>query len=154
MAETPEQLPCVLIPVEDQTLLLPNVSIAEIVDYAELQPDSSERDWLLGWFQWRGTHLPVLSWEAANGRAAVLPDGQRGRILVLNTITEAHRQNPFMALATQGIPRQARVTPSELERKEGDEGQAELMTVTYEGEAVCIPDLSELEGLLAQAAQG
>lgn len=153
MAETPEQLPCVLIPVQDQTLLLPNVSIAEIVDYVDLQPDSSDRDWLLGWFQWRGLSLPVLSWEAANGRSPVLPDGQRGRVLVLNTITEAHRQSPFMALATQGIPRQAKITPAELVQKDEGEGEAELMTLTYEGETVCIPDLSRLEALVTQATQ-
>lgn len=153
MAETPEQLPCVLIPVEDQTLLLPNVSIAEIVDYADLEPDSSAPDWLLGWFQWRGIRLPILSWEAANGRSPVPPDGQRGRVLVLNTISEIHNESPFMALATQGIPRQAKITPAELGEKKEGEGEAELMTLTYEDERVCIPDLSTLEGLMTQASQ-
>ena len=34
MSENAQILPCVLLPVIDRQLLLPNVSVAEIVDYA------------------------------------------------------------------------------------------------------------------------
>ena len=156
MAETTsELLSCVLIPVKDQTLLLPNVSIAEIVDYADLQTDSSDRAWLLGFFQWRGVYLPVLSWEAANGDEAVLPEGRRGRILVLNTISDAHDQVPFIALATQGIPRQAKLTEAELKKLDHrDQAPAELMRVDFEGEETCIPNLAVLEELARKALKG
>lgn len=149
MAETSEQLSCVLIPVRDQTLLLPNVSIAEIVDY-DLETDNSERRWFLGRIQWRGVSLPVLSWEAANGGEPATPEGRRGRILVLNTITDKHKSMPFIALATQGIPTQAKVAPSDLKKKTGsDRGMAGLMKVRFEGEDCVIPDLSILESLAA-----
>jgi chemosensory pili system protein ChpC len=149
MAETSEQLSCVLIPVRDQTLLLPNVAIAEIVDY-DLETDNSERRWFLGRIQWRGVSLPVLSWEAANGGEPAIPEGRRGRILVLNTITTKHKSMPFIALAAQGIPTQAKVAPSDLKKKtEGDLGVAGLMKVQFEGEECLIPDLSVLESLAA-----
>lgn len=149
MAETTEQLSCVLIPVRDQTLLLPNVSIAEIVDY-DLETDNSERRWFLGRIQWRGLSLPVLSWEAANGGEPATPEGRRGRILVLNTISNQHESMPFIALATQGIPRQAKVAPNDLKKiKDHDPGVASLMMVRYEGEECLIPDLSVLESLAA-----
>lgn len=149
MAETTEQLSCVLIPVRDQTLLLPNVSIAEIVDY-DLETDNSERRWFLGRIQWRGVSLPVLSWEAANGGEPAKPEGRRGRILVLNTISNKHESMPFIAMATQGIPRQAKVAPSDLKKKtDSDQGVASLMKVRYEGEECLIPDLSVLESLAA-----
>jgi len=63
----PNNCPCVLIPVRDQTLLLPNVAIAEIVDY-DLETDNSERRWFLGRIQWRGVSLPVLSWGGRQWR--------------------------------------------------------------------------------------
>lgn len=154
MVETnSELLSCVLIPVKDQTLLLPNVSIAEIVDYADISPDTGDRDWLLGHFGWRGLYLPVLSWEAANGGSPIEPDAQRGRILVLNTVTDAHKKIPFIALATQGIPRQAKITATELKKQDRKNASAELMSVDFEGEEVQIPNLEVLEGLALKASK-
>ncbi|WP_077529985.1 chemotaxis protein CheW [Vreelandella utahensis] len=151
MAENPEQLSCVLIPVQDTTLLLPNVSIAEIVDY-EPDPADEDQEWVLGRLQWRGVNLPVLSWEAANGGDPFPPEGRRGRILVLNTITERHEAMPFMAMATRGIPRQAKVSPEELRREPDADGDATLMTVIFEGEHCVIPDMAVLEDLAQRAA--
>lgn len=150
MAENPEQLPCVLIPVQDTTLLLPNVSIAEIVDF-EPDPAENDEDWVLGKLQWRGVTLPVLSWEAANGGDPHPPEGRRGRILVLNTITERHNAMPFMAMATRGIPRQAKINPDDLKRESEATGDAVLMAVVFEGEHCVIPDMSVLEDLAQRA---
>ncbi|XOZ32747.1 chemotaxis protein CheW [Halomonadaceae bacterium KBTZ08] len=151
MAENPEQLACVLIPVQDTTLLLPNVSIAEIVDY-EPDPADKDQDWVLGRLQWRGLNLPVLSWEAANGGDPFPPEGRRGRILVLNTITERHDAMPFMAMATRGIPRQAKVNPDDLQKESEAKGEATLMSVVFEGEQCVIPDMAVLEELAQRAA--
>lgn len=151
MAENPEQLACVLIPVQDTTVLLPNVSIAEIVDY-EPDPADKDQDWVLGRLQWRGLSLPVLSWEAANGGDPFPPEGRRGRILVLNTITERHNAMPFMAMATRGIPRQAKVGPDELEKESESSGDATLMSVVFQGEQCVIPDMAALEELAQRAA--
>lgn len=150
MVEKSQQLSCVLIPVRDRTLLLPNVTIAEIVDY-DLETRSSDTNWLLGWIQWRGVSLPVISFEATDGNQAAEPDGRRGRILVINTLTELHQSMPFMAMATQGIPRQAKVAPDELRKQDESPGAASLMTVRYEGEECIIPDLSVMESLAARS---
>jgi len=151
MAEKSEQLSCVLIPVRDRTLLLPNVTIAEIVDY-DLESDTSDQQWLLGRIQWRGVSLPVVSWEAADGLEPAEPEGRRGRILVLNTITDGHQSMPFMAMATQGIPRQAKLAPNDIRKQDEAPGEASLMSVRYEGEECIIPDLSVLESLAARGA--
>lgn len=150
MAENPEQLACVLIPVQDTTLLLPNVSIAEIVDY-EPDPPEDDQECVLGKLQWRGVTLPVLSWEAANGGEPVPPEGRRGRILVFNTITDRHETMPFMAMAARGIPRQAKVNPNDLKREAEATGDAALMAVACEGEHCVIPDMAVLEDLAQRA---
>ncbi|MFE8070195.1 chemotaxis protein CheW [Marinobacteraceae bacterium S3BR75-40.1] len=153
MAENQEILSCVTIPVADRQLLLPNVSIAEIVDYAE--PEAADGpEWLHGYLQWRGLRLPVVSYEAANGAGSVPPPaGRRGRIAVLNTISEYHDRLPFLALVTQGIPRQAKVEASQLQVRDGAEtGPADIMVVNFEGEELTIPSLEYLEKLAAEAA--
>ncbi|MDX5298834.1 MAG: chemotaxis protein CheW, partial [Gammaproteobacteria bacterium] len=114
MAEANPILPCVLLPMQDCQLLLPNVSLAEVVDYATPQRGSQGPDWYLGRFSWRGISLPVISYDAANGATPQTPDTARGRIAVLNTIGPQHEQLPFLAVVTQGIPRLAKVDADAL----------------------------------------
>lgn len=149
MSDKPELLSCVLIPVLEGTLLLPNVSVAEIVDYAEPEALADGPPWMIGQLRWRGLTLPVISYDAANGGATRLPENNRRRIAVLNTIGEAHDRLPFLALVTQGIPRQAKIEESALTAKDGARGPADLMLVDFEGETTRIPDLEYLEQLAA-----
>src|SRR5690554_3277108 len=151
MNENSQTLPCVMIPMTDRQLLLPNVSIAEVVDFNSTDPDANTPDWLVGYLDWRGQTLPVISYDAANGGALTVPGENRGRIIVLNTIGPEHNKAPFMALVTQGIPSQARLDESQLRKLEDEAGPADLMQVEVEGEAAWIPNLEYLEALAVQA---
>lgn len=140
-------LPCVMIPMTDRQLLLPNVSIAEVVDFTGAEPVENAPEWLLGLLEWRGLQLPVISYDAANGGTAVTPDGNRGRIAVINTIGKHHDQLPFLAMVTQGIPSQARLVEDQVRPLEGQLGPADLMIVDVEGHTAYIPNLEFLESL-------
>ena len=152
MSENTETLSCVMIPMNGRQLLLPNVSIAEVVDFASTDKPANAPEWLAGTLDWRGLSLPVISYDAANGGEATAPGGNRGRIVVLNTIGDKHDAVPFMALVTQGIPSQTRLTSDQVKRIEGDTGSADLMQVEVDGETAYIPDLGFLESLASQAA--
>lgn len=149
MSDKPKALSCVLIPVLGGNLLLPNVSIAEIVDYGQTDAPVDAPAWLLGQLSWRGVTLPLISYDAANGGAAALPQARRGRIAVLNTSGEQHDALPFLAIVTQGIPRQAKVEEAALTLREGSPGPADLSIVAFEGEPARIPNLEYLERLVA-----
>lgn len=149
MSDKPELLSCVLIPVLDASLLLPNVSVAEIVDYADPEIVDGAPEWIVGKLHWRGMTLPVISYDAANGGPRQLPAGHRGRIAVLNTIGERHDRLPFLAIVTQGIPRQAKIEEAALKAVESETGPADLLVVDFEGEMTRIPNLEYLEGLAA-----
>lgn len=153
MNENSQTLSCVMIPMSERQLLLPNVSIAEVVDYAGSEPAPDSPDWVVGELDWRGLRLPIISYDAANGGKLIVPGGNRGRIVVLNTISEYHSQAAFMALVTQGIPSQARLTEAQLRQVDGTTGPADLMVVEVEGETAIIPNLEYLESLASQTAQ-
>ena len=140
-----------LIPLADMRLLLPTTCIAEIVDWREPEAVDGAPAWLLGILEWRGLRIPLLSFEAANGR----PRGEvsrRGRIAVLNGIG-GDPELPFYALQLQGIPRLVQVD------------QANIGTISEPGESlplvrdhamlqdaeVLIPDLDGLEALIKSA---
>lgn len=147
MSDNSQILPCVMIPMTDRQLLLPNVSIAEVIDYAGAEAQADAPDWLIGRLNWRGLELPVISYDAANGGQVGKPDGSRGRIAVLNTIGQYHDQLPFIALVTQGIPSQARLAEDQITPVEGQAGPADLMVVDVEGHTAYIPNLEYLEAL-------
>jgi chemosensory pili system protein ChpC len=151
MPDNSQTLSCVMIPVSGRQLLLPNVSIAEVVDFAGEDAGASTPDWLVGYLNWRGLDLPVISYDAANGGHLAVPGDNRGRVVVLNTIGEHHHDMPFMALVTQGIPSQARLTEADIRQREDENGPADLMPVAVQDEPAWIPNLEYLEGLAWQA---
>lgn len=153
MPDNNQVLSCVLIPVANRQLLLPNVAVAEIVDYADPQaaPKGSP-DWLVGHMIWRGLNLPLISYDAANGGRALTPESNRGRIAVLNAISERRQQVPFVAIVTQGIPRLVKVDESLVREIQLETGPADRMGVELEGQELYIPNLEYLEKLAAELA--
>lgn len=151
MKDKSQTLSCVMIPMSERQLLLPNVTIAEVVDFASDDAGANTPDWLVGYLDWRGLKLPVISYDAANGGSLSVPGDNRGRIVVLNTIGEHHEQVPFMALVTQGIPSQTRLTEDQIQQKDGEAGPADIMQVEVDGDSAWIPNLEYLESLANQS---
>ncbi|SOB77546.1 chemosensory pili system protein ChpC [Marinobacter sp. LV10R510-11A] len=150
MNDNSQTLSCVMIPVGGRQLLLPNVSIAEVVDYASSEADAGAPDWLAGHLEWRGLNLPVISYDAANGGILSIPGENRGRIVVLNSLSDNSKKLRFMALITQGIPSQVRIAEDQVKQLEGENGPADLMLVDVDGEAAWIPNLDYLESLASE----
>ncbi|MDN6319655.1 MAG: chemotaxis protein CheW [Marinobacter sp.] len=149
MNDNSQTLSCVMIPVGGRQLLLPNVSIAEVVDYASNDAGPGAPDWLAGHLEWRGLNLPVISYDAANGGNLSIPGDNRGRIVVLNSINNTKLR--FMALITQGIPSQVRITEDHVKQLAGENGPADLMQVEVDGEEAWIPNLDYLESLASNS---
>tara|TARA_R110000823_G_scaffold148957_2_gene279619 strand:+ start:290 stop:751 length:462 start_codon:yes stop_codon:yes gene_type:complete len=151
MKDNSQTLSCVMIPVSRRQLILPNVSIAEVVDYASSDAGTGAPDWLAGRLEWRGLNLPVISYDAANGGTLAVPGENRGRIVVLNSVSDNNKKLRFMALITQGIPSQVRIAEDQVKQLEGENGPADLMLVEVDGEAAWIPNLDYLESLASES---
>ena len=151
MKDNSQTLSCVMIPVSRRQLILPNVSIAEVVDYASSDAGIGAPDWLAGRLEGRGLNLPVISYDAANGGTLAVPGENRGRIVVLNSVSDSNKKLRFMALITQGIPSQVRITEDQVKQLEGENGPADLMLVEVDGEAAWIPNLDYLESLACES---
>ena len=146
-----QTLACVMIPMIGCQLLLPSVSLAEVVDYSpDISTSADSPAWLAGHLEWRGLRLPVISYDAASGGQLAQPNNRRGRVVVINSIVEEHREQPFIALMTQGIPSQNRINQSQIQRLDSPAGVADLMEVDVDGERAWIPNLEYLESLAQQ----
>jgi len=91
------------VPLDGINLLVPNVAIAEVINYQPLDLIQDGPEWLLGVLRWRDQELPVISMESLCGHS--LPQSENSaRISVLNSV-QAQSEMPFYAMVTSDIPR-------------------------------------------------
>ncbi|HXH54492.1 MAG TPA: chemotaxis protein CheW [Gammaproteobacteria bacterium] len=125
------RLPCLLLPVLAQTLLVPTSSVAEIIPYKESDVEilSDVPAWFLGMLSWRGIQMPIailekmepyLSWDGIVGQQSELH--KQCYIAVINRVTKINsnivvqkfRQYPFFSIIVQGTPKLIRVSHKSL----------------------------------------
>lgn len=141
------ELDCLLIPLKDKNLLLPNVTVAEVIPFSHLLPSASHHDWLLGHIDWRGQRLPAVCYEILNGQAAPAPNPQARFIIVNNTLPGQSLN--FYAILVQGIPRLFHVEANALQQLDGmAEGPYDEMTVNVNDVNAMIPNLDGLSTLV------
>jgi chemosensory pili system protein ChpC len=151
----PREIRCVLVPVSNLRLLLPNATVAEVITYSKPEPVDNAPEWLLGRIAWRGWRVPLVSFaqlsksDTGDSEASV-------RVAVLKALG-GNPKLPFVAMLTQGFPRLTTLN-------------AELIIPTHDGtplppgvraqvlvrdDVAMIPDLewleAELLGLLDDA---
>ena len=135
-----------LLPLHDKQLILPNVTVAEIIPYRAPTSISDNADWLLGQLEWRNIHIPVISYELINGGSA--PPIEGARLAVING-TGVKRNLTFYAILIQGIPRLAHITEDDIVSVEAmHSGPYDQMAVSLSGEQAMIPDLEMIENEL------
>ena len=136
-----------ILPLDDRNLLLPNVAVAELIDYQDCSAEPGAPLWYLGHIAWRDLSLPLLSFEAAcGGRTKV---GGRARIVVLNALG-GHPQLRYLALLIQNIPRSCKVD-NQLSYVDVPLARLELAAVQVGDTQARIPDLPALEQWLLEA---
>lgn len=148
MAERiPDEVASLLIPMVGRPMLLPNVSVAEIVPWEEPEKQENVPEWFLGNIPWRGTMVPLLSLELMNDTD--VDEAYSGnRIAVLNGV--GGTKFDFYAVSVQGLPRLIRVFGEEVSGEEPLNEPAYDMNVLVSGERAMIPDLDYVEKQLEQ----
>lgn len=137
-----------LIPLQRQTLLLPNAAVAEIIPYVEVRSLADAPHWYLGLMSWRNQELPLVSLEVVLQEEAPIP-GPLTRIVVLNAVGGRHDMS-FYGILSQGIPHLVQVTPDNVAALAPpvESGPITTMPVTVSGEEAAIPDMAALEDMV------
>jgi chemosensory pili system protein ChpC len=143
-----KELACVMIPLADTHLLLPNVTIAEILPWRRIKPLQNAPKWCLGLLGWRGETVPVIQFEALNGGA---DSGAAARSRCLLIMNRARRANgrAFYGLASTGLPRIVHLSDDDLQNRAVRLGPAEVAALNVGTEAAVVPNLSFIEEQLS-----
>ena len=148
MADDTNELSCVVIPTPGAQLLLPNVSIAEIVPWRRIKPMAEGPAWCMGHFGWRGRNVPVIHYAGFESERDTPPNTARC-LVVMN-----RARNPsgpaFYALAAIGLPRMVQLMEDDLQNLDAPLGLADVMQVQVGTEQATIPNLAYIEDCLAQ----
>lgn len=140
----PNQVDCLLIPLKDKNLILPNVAVAEIVPFSHLLTTASNVDWMLGRIDWRGVPIPVVCYEMLSNQGAPAPNPE-ARFAIINGVG-SHAEMPFYAMLVQGIPRLMHVHEDDIQTVEAmNMGPYDQSAVTIEREPAIIPNLDLVE---------
>lgn len=142
------ELSCVVIPLQDAQLLLPNVCVAEILPWRRIKALADTPPWCLGLLGWRGEMVPVVRFETLNGLAG--PARKSGRCMVVMNRARNARGLPFYALAAEGLPRMVQLTADDLANEGGTLGPAESVLVKLGTETAVIPNLDVVEKAVAK----
>lgn len=145
----PQLIRCVLIPLGGMRLLLPNSLVAEVFGYVQPNPIANSPAWLLGNVAWRGTVLPLVSFEALVGDK-MAPPGIKGRIIVLYGLGKQVDKAPYVGLLSTDVPRLFRASAETLQPAPDRPAQPGIgLWGQAEDGLLAIPDLDYLIEQLA-----
>ncbi len=152
MAVIQDKVRGLIVDLAGETLLVPNVAIAEILPFTQPEAAQDGPEWLVGYCDWRGHRLPVVSVEVIHGHAAPAIDKDT-RIAVLNTV-KGKDGVPFYAILTRGIPHLVKLSEEDISLAGAfdEAASGELARVQVDNQRAVIPDLDALETLVKQVA--
>jgi chemosensory pili system protein ChpC len=146
------EIACVLVALHDRQLLVPNVTVAEVVRMQRIQPVGNAPGWLLGVTQWRGRVVPVLSPESVFGEAG---DPEPPAPSPTCSLLVMNRSRPvegvdFYALMVRAMPRMIWIAAEDLGVVDGPLGGAEAARLRVGQDEVTVPRLPYFEELVIQ----
>ena len=143
-----EELTCVLIPTSGVRLLLPNVSVAEIVPSRRMKTLEHAPSWCIGFVGWRGRTVPVVHYLGLSGE--ISEQSVSPRCMVIMNRAHSIAAPPFYALAAEGLPRMVQLADGDIGTADDELGPADVMHVSVGTEKAIIPNLRYIEERLLE----
>ena len=98
-----DEIKCVIQKINGDELLMPNSSVAEIVPIKNIINVANKPGWMLGYLDWRGHSVPLISFEAmGNVRMPSLASGTV-KAAILFSIGEDNNF-PYLSILMQDAP--------------------------------------------------
>lgn len=148
MNQASEEIRCMLLPLREGRLLVPNAVVAEIIGYRTPDRLEHKATWLQGQVNWQQRSVLVIDFERMIGRPNV-GAGVRQRIAVCYALNTEGGW-PLLGLVAQGIPRLLRVKREVItSARSAPSGESPVrMTLWVSGEELMVPDIDYLQARL------
>lgn len=108
-----DQIKCVVLKINGDELLMPNATVAEIVPIRNIINVANKPDWMLGYLDWRGNSVPLISFEALGG--VRMPSLATGTVKAAVLFSIGDDENfPFVSILMQETPTVVNVKDQDL----------------------------------------
>ncbi len=143
------EIASIVIPTATQGLLLPNESVAEVIESTPVMGELNSPKWFAGYVYWRERLVPCVDLGVMlQGEATAHDDKFR---VVLN-YTGLSDTLPFVVITASSAPSVLRITEDAIEKMNTPiESDALLMHVLAAGRELAIPNVRYLEEKLIDA---
>ena len=144
MSET--ELSTFVVPLQKSNVLIPEVSVAEIIPYEPLQRVQDTPDWFLGFLGWRGVQVPVASFEmlGVERGSFSLVSVSSASLVVLKALGSDQKFSYF-AIVAQASPELVSLSSADLIETGDRAEKTEMLKARYADEIVSIPDFEYIQ---------
>ena len=149
-----KEIRCIVAPLTFGHVLVPNIVVAELMDFTTPEPLRRTPDWILGELVWNGWQVPVISFEHLISDSSANTVTAKARVLIIKTLGESIQVN-YIGLIIQGLPKLKKITADNLLEKLSDElPDGVFSEVSIDDLEAMIPELGSLTRLVEDAAYG
>lgn len=131
-------------PLQEQTIILPCATVAEVVPYEAPTKLDQGPEWLLGFIRWRGLVIPLISLELINQTYTQISISKKAHIAVLNRTLEQGKFD-FYGILLQGMPKMGHFRSQDIELISTCLEPQLKIEVSARGEIGLIPNLQWIE---------
>ncbi|PCJ49620.1 MAG: hypothetical protein COA74_05560 [Gammaproteobacteria bacterium] len=154
MAKKNQEIYSLIVPMRGTTMLIPNKALAEIAPFIDSEPPPKDHKiWHLGYLNWRGSRLPVISFEHIVDDDYPPLDRRLKMVAIINTQLGL-KETPYFGIGVKGIPRLGLVTKDSIEHRDA-KNIAQLddsikADVLFNNREMLIPDIKFIEKLIKE----
>ena len=154
MSEESQEIYSLIIPMRGKTILIPNNALAEIVPFIDSEPPPKEHQpWHFGYLNWRGSRLPVISYEHIYDEDFPQLDRRLKMVAILNTQLGL-KDTPYFGIGVKGIPRLGLITKDSIKHRDPDNTETLHSSISadvlFKDREMVIPDVKVLEKLIQE----
>ncbi len=154
MTEQSQEIYSLIIPMRGKTILIPSKALAEIVPFIDSEPAPDNHEpWHLGFLHWRGTKMPVISYEQILDKDFPPLERRLKMVAIINTQL-GQKDAPYFGIGVEGIPRLGLVTEESIEHCDTDNVDDLHPTIAadvkFNGREMILPNIIELEKLIQE----
>lgn len=153
MANDNKSIKCVILTLRKENVIVPNALVAEIISVKEIERKESAPDWFLGNMKWRGTAVPLLSFEAAGGTGGAKVNLNTQAVVLYGVAKDGETNNtPYLALVMSGVPHISHITREQINRDKevANEHPMVAQKVRINGASVSILDVDAMLDMVSQ----
>jgi len=155
MAVDTQLIKCVILTLRKENVIVPNALVAEIVSVKDLEGSEDTPEWFLGNMHWRGSEVPLLSFEAASGEG-MNKVNLNTQAVVLYAVGKGGEvvESPYLGLVMSGVPHVSRFTREQITTDEDviEEHPMVSQKVRINGASVSILDVDAMVDMVAGIA--